>query len=279
MEAAKEEIQQLEEDPPEKLEDWPDGQAKYETFGGAEGDHSYDEGPEAKLGPGLGAPPRGRQVEVGGEKADDPDEYKGEPIPGGPTDPDAKEQPGRAAAGGRRRGRRPRGRHLGGHVRGRRRRGRRRAASGEDCASRPAGAGSGSAAAAPPLWRACPPRRRAASPAHGPRGLPPGPDRAGRGGDAALLDVPQERRVGLGGVLLGLRSSSGWSNVRATDQRARPRRDHDPALPLLDAVGDRLAGLRERIGLAERAAHLRAEPPSAGCASAPRTMSVSMKPK
>jgi hypothetical protein len=29
----------------------PDGQAKYETFGGAEGDHSYDEGPEAKLGP------------------------------------------------------------------------------------------------------------------------------------------------------------------------------------------------------------------------------------
>jgi hypothetical protein len=51
LEAAKEEIQQLEEDPPEKLEGWPDGQAKYETFGGAEGDHSYDEGPEAKLGP------------------------------------------------------------------------------------------------------------------------------------------------------------------------------------------------------------------------------------
>ena len=39
----------FEEDPPEKLEDWPDGQAKYETFGGAEGDHSYDEGGAAEL--------------------------------------------------------------------------------------------------------------------------------------------------------------------------------------------------------------------------------------
>jgi hypothetical protein len=43
MEEAKEEIRQLEEDPPEKLEDWPGGQAKYETFRGAEGDHSCDE--------------------------------------------------------------------------------------------------------------------------------------------------------------------------------------------------------------------------------------------
>ena len=50
LEDAKQEIQALEEDPPEKLEDWPEGQAKYETFGGAEGDHSYDEGPEAKQG-------------------------------------------------------------------------------------------------------------------------------------------------------------------------------------------------------------------------------------
>ena len=32
-------------------------------------------------------------VEVGGEEADDPDEFKGEPIPGGPTDPDAKDNP------------------------------------------------------------------------------------------------------------------------------------------------------------------------------------------
>ena len=93
MEDAKEEIQQLEEDPPEKLEDWPDGQAKYETFGGAEGDHSYDEGPEAKLGPDSVRHHEDGTVEVGGEKADNPEEFKGEPIPGGPTDPDAKKNP------------------------------------------------------------------------------------------------------------------------------------------------------------------------------------------
>jgi hypothetical protein len=93
MEEAKEEIQQLEEDPPEKLEDWPDGQAKYETFGGAEGDHSYDEGPEAKLGPDSVRHREDGTVEVSGEEADDPDAFKGEPIPGGPTDPDAKSNP------------------------------------------------------------------------------------------------------------------------------------------------------------------------------------------
>ena len=93
MDDAKEEIQQLEEDPPDKLEDWPDGQAKYETFGGAEGDHSYDEGPEAKLGPDSVRHHEDGSVEVGGEEADDPDEFKGEPIPGGPTDPDAKSNP------------------------------------------------------------------------------------------------------------------------------------------------------------------------------------------
>jgi hypothetical protein len=32
-------------------------------------------------------------VEVSGEEVDDPDEYKGAPIPGGPTDPDAKSNP------------------------------------------------------------------------------------------------------------------------------------------------------------------------------------------
>jgi hypothetical protein len=93
MEKAKEEIQQLEEDPPEKLEDWPDGQAKYETFGGAEGDHSYDEGPEAKLGPDSVRHHEDGSVEVSGEKVDDPDEFKGEPIPGGPTDPDSPSNP------------------------------------------------------------------------------------------------------------------------------------------------------------------------------------------
>ena len=93
MERAKEEIRELEQDPPEKLEDWPDGQAKYETFGGPEGDHSYDEGPEAKLGPDSVRHREDGAVEVGGEEVDDPDEFKGDPIPGGPTDPNAASNP------------------------------------------------------------------------------------------------------------------------------------------------------------------------------------------
>jgi hypothetical protein len=84
----KEKVRQLEQDPPEKLEDWPDGEAKYETFGGPEGDHSYDEGPESKLGPSDVRHFEDGKVTVEGEEVDDPDELKGDPIPGGPTDPD-----------------------------------------------------------------------------------------------------------------------------------------------------------------------------------------------
>ena len=90
---AREEVEKLEEEPPEKLEDWPDGKAKYETFGGKEGDHSYDEGPEANLGPDSVRHHEDGSVEVGGEKVDDPDEFKGDPIPGGPTDPKAQDNP------------------------------------------------------------------------------------------------------------------------------------------------------------------------------------------
>jgi hypothetical protein len=92
-EDAKKEVQELEDDPPEKLEDWPDGKAKYETFGGKEGEHSYAEGPEQNLGPDSVRHHEDGSVEVGGEKVDDPDEFKGEPIPGGPTDPDSKDNP------------------------------------------------------------------------------------------------------------------------------------------------------------------------------------------
>jgi hypothetical protein len=87
-EEAKQEVKELEKDPPEKLEDWPEGKAKYETFGGAEGEHGYHEGPEQKLGPSALRHLEDGSVEVDGEKVDDPKEYKGEPIPGGPTDPD-----------------------------------------------------------------------------------------------------------------------------------------------------------------------------------------------
>ena len=46
--AAREKMDELEKDPPDKLEDWPDDAAKYETFGGAEGDHSLRERPQTK---------------------------------------------------------------------------------------------------------------------------------------------------------------------------------------------------------------------------------------
>jgi hypothetical protein len=79
----------LEENPPKRLEDWPDDERKYQTFGGREGDHGYEEGPERKLGPsGLVHKPDG-SVEIDGKKVDNPEDYKGDPIPGGPTDPGA----------------------------------------------------------------------------------------------------------------------------------------------------------------------------------------------
>jgi hypothetical protein len=86
---AKEEVRALEEEPPEKLEDWPDGNAKYETFGGPEGETAYEEGPTARLGPSDVRHHDDGSVSVEGEKVDNPDDYKGDPIPGGPTDPDA----------------------------------------------------------------------------------------------------------------------------------------------------------------------------------------------
>jgi hypothetical protein len=88
---AEETVKQLEEDPPKKLEDWPTDDAKYRTFGGGEGDHGYDEGPEAKLGPSGVRHFADGSVEVEGEKVDNPDDFKGEPIPGGPTDPETRE--------------------------------------------------------------------------------------------------------------------------------------------------------------------------------------------
>jgi hypothetical protein len=89
-EKAAEKMRELEKDPPEKLEDWPTDAAKYETFGGREGEHGYEEGPEAQLGPSGLRHHEDGSVSIDGEKVDDPEEYKGDPIPGGPTDPDAK---------------------------------------------------------------------------------------------------------------------------------------------------------------------------------------------
>ena len=89
-EQAKEHVKSLEEDPPEKLEDWPGGAAKYETFGGPEGESAYEDSPAAKLGPSGVRHHEDGSVTVDGEKADNPEDFKGDPIPGGPTDPDAE---------------------------------------------------------------------------------------------------------------------------------------------------------------------------------------------
>src|SRR3954447_23955201 len=90
-EQARDKVKELEEgDPPKDLEDWPDDAAKYETFGGPEGEHGYHEGPEEeKLGPSSLRHTEDGGVKVAGDEVDDPDQYKGDPIPGGPTDPDA----------------------------------------------------------------------------------------------------------------------------------------------------------------------------------------------
>ena len=91
-ERAKAKMEELEKDPPKKLEDWPDDEAKYETFGGGEG--AYDEDHEEALGEHSVRHHEDGKVEVKGEEVDNPDDYKGEPIPGGPTDPDAPAAPG-----------------------------------------------------------------------------------------------------------------------------------------------------------------------------------------
>jgi hypothetical protein len=92
VEEAKEEMSRLEEgDPPEKLEDWPDGKAKYLTYGGPEGSAGYDEGPTAKLGPSSLEHHEDGSVSIEGEKVDDPDEYKTDPVPGAPSTDDEED--------------------------------------------------------------------------------------------------------------------------------------------------------------------------------------------
>ena len=94
VEQAKQEMSELEEgDPPKDLADWPGGKAKYLTYGGPDGGESYDDGATHKLGPSSLRHHEDGSVTIEGEEVDDPDEYKGEPIPGGPSDPDAPPDP------------------------------------------------------------------------------------------------------------------------------------------------------------------------------------------
>src|SRR3954447_24943190 len=95
VEEAKKQMEEIEQgDPPEKLEDWPGGKAKYQTYGGPDsGEGGYEDGATAKLGPSNLRPHEDGSVTIDGEEVDTPDEYKGEPIPGGPSDPDAPPDP------------------------------------------------------------------------------------------------------------------------------------------------------------------------------------------
>lgn len=93
-EAAADRVKELEKDPPSSLDEWPSDEGKYITYGGAEGDHSYDEGPEQQLGPASLERKPGGGVEIEGQPVDNPEDYQGEPIPGGPTDPNAVELAG-----------------------------------------------------------------------------------------------------------------------------------------------------------------------------------------
>jgi hypothetical protein len=87
-------IREVEENPPDKLEDWPSGKAKYRTMGGSEADSGYDEGPTSKLGPSELRYHEDGGVTIGGEPVDNPDDWKGDPIPGGPTDPNTPDDAG-----------------------------------------------------------------------------------------------------------------------------------------------------------------------------------------
>src|SRR4051812_19164854 len=94
VEEAKQVMSELEEgDPPKDLADWPGGKAKYQTYGGPDGDAGDDDAATKKLGPSSLRHHEDGSVTIEGEEVDDPEEYKGEPIPGGPSDPDAPPDP------------------------------------------------------------------------------------------------------------------------------------------------------------------------------------------
>src|SRR5215210_8676125 len=95
-EKAQQKMEELEEmdEPPVNLEDWPEDQAKYVTFGGPEGEHSYSEGPEEKLGKANLERKADGSVLIEGEEVDNPEDYQAEPVAGGPTDPDTAALPG-----------------------------------------------------------------------------------------------------------------------------------------------------------------------------------------
>jgi hypothetical protein len=86
VDQAKEEMSRLEEgEPPENLEDWPEGRAKYLTYGGPEGTAGYDEGPTSKLGPSSLEHHEDGSVTIEGETVDNPADHKADPLRGAPS--------------------------------------------------------------------------------------------------------------------------------------------------------------------------------------------------
>ena len=61
------------------------------SLSGPEGTAGYDEGPTKKLGPSSLEHHEDGSVTIEGEEVDDPEKYKSDPIPGGPTDPNASQ--------------------------------------------------------------------------------------------------------------------------------------------------------------------------------------------
>jgi hypothetical protein len=79
-EQAKKEIEELEQadELPGEISEWPSGPAKYETFG--KDDDAYGDGATEKLGPANLERHADGSVSIDGEKVDNPEDYKGEPI-------------------------------------------------------------------------------------------------------------------------------------------------------------------------------------------------------
>lgn len=77
---AREEMKEFEQrdELPTDLHEWPSGKAKYITFDNDE-ESAYGEGLTEKLGPPVVHHEDG-SVSVNGEKVDNPEDYKGEPI-------------------------------------------------------------------------------------------------------------------------------------------------------------------------------------------------------
>jgi hypothetical protein len=75
-------------DPPTSLEDLPDGPAKYLTYGSGE-DEAYGSGVTGKLGPANLERNGDDSIVIDGDKVDNPEDYKAEPLEGGPSDPNA----------------------------------------------------------------------------------------------------------------------------------------------------------------------------------------------